>query len=137
MNNLWHTNFRRDQEGKTTFRYYIQAHNAYNVEDANRYGLENHQQLVATPAAGPAEESLFFNIDAKNVYVENINPAKDGKGVLLALVNVQETPATVILKSSKPLSVWQSNLLEEDKTALNTTFNIPGKGVIMIRVAIK
>lgn len=139
MNNLWHTNFRRDQEGKTSFHYYMQVHNAYNAEDANRYGLENHQQLVATPAAGPAEESLFFNITAKNVYVENITPSRDGKSVLLQLVNVAEAPAMVTLtaKNKAALNVWQSNLLEEDKAVLNPTFNIPAKGVIMIRVAIK
>jgi hypothetical protein len=137
MNNLWHTNFRRDQEGKTTFRYYLQVHNAYNAENANRYGLENHQQLVVTPAAGPSEESLFFNIAAKNVYVENINPSKDGKSVLLQLVNTDEVPATVTLsaKNKAVLGVWQSNLLEEDKAILNPIFNIPAKGVIMIRVA--
>jgi alpha-mannosidase len=135
MNNLWHTNFRRDQEGVTTFRYYMQVHNAYNADQANRYGLENHQPLVVTAAAGPATESLFFSIDAKNVYVENINPARDGMGVLLQLVNVQDEPVTVTLKGKEKLRVWESNLLEEDKTTLNNTFDIPGKGVIMIRVA--
>lgn len=135
MNNLWHTNFRRDQEGITTFHYYMQAHNAYSAELANRYGLENHQPLVVTPAAGPAEESLFFNINAKNVYVENINPARDGRGVLLQLVNVQDEPASVTLTGKNKLNVWESNLLEEDKNILNDTFDIPARGVIMIRVA--
>ncbi|SFD46257.1 Glycosyl hydrolases family 38 C-terminal domain-containing protein [Chitinophaga sp. CF118] len=140
MNNLWHTNFRRDQEGLTTFRYYLQVHNAYNADDVNRYGLENHQQLVVMPAAGPAEESLFFNITAKNVYIENINPSRDGKSVLLQLVNVQETPAAVTLTAKDKmasLNIWESTLLEENKSPLSTTFNIPAKDVMMIRVAIK
>jgi alpha-mannosidase len=88
-----------------------------------------------TAAAGPAEESLFFNINAKNVYVENINPARDGRGVLLQLVNVQDEPASITLTSKNKLNVWESNLLEEDKNTLNNTFDIPARGVIMIRVA--
>jgi alpha-mannosidase len=87
------------------------------------------------PAAGPAEESLFFHINAKNVYVENINPARDGRGVLLQLVNVQDEPATVTLTGKSKLNVWESNLLEEDKNALNTTFDIPARDVMMIRIA--
>lgn len=136
MNNLWHTNFRRDQQGPATFRYYLQVHKAYDVVAANQYGLANHQPLVAAAATGAAEESLFFSINAPTVYVENISPARDGKGVLLQLVNAAATPASVSLqpKDHSGLNIHQSNLLEEDGNELGSTFTIPAKGIMMIRV---
>lgn len=135
MNNLWHTNFRRDQEGVTVFRYALQVHDAYDVAAANQQGFSNHRSLVATPAAGPATESLFFSIDSKAVYVESIKPAADGKGVVVQLVNTQEQPAVVTLKGK--INVWQSNMLEEYKNKLEDRVELPGKGVIMVRVETK
>lgn len=137
MNNLWHTNFRRDQEGVTIFRYALQVHDAYDVAATNQRGLSNHRPLVAMPAAGPAQESLFFSIDAKNVYVESIKPAADGKGVLVQLVNTQEQPAVAVLKAKTGISVWESNMLEEYKKNLEDRVALPGKGVVMIRVETK
>ncbi|WP_343308169.1 glycoside hydrolase family 38 C-terminal domain-containing protein [Chitinophaga niabensis] len=135
MNNLWHTNFRRDQEGVTVFRYALQVHDAYDVAAANQQGFSNHRSLVATPAAGPATESLFFSIDSKAVYVESIKPAAGGKGVVVQLVNTQEQPAVVTLKGK--INVWQSNMLEEYKNKLEDRVELPGKGVIMVRVETK
>jgi hypothetical protein len=137
MNNLWHTNFRRDQEGRATFHYYLQAHNGYNAAAANQYGLDNHQPLIVAPAAGPAEETLFFSISGPGVYVENISPARNGKGVVLQLVNPSSIPTAVTLspRDRSSLVVRQSNLLEEDGAELGTTFTLPAKDLIMIHVA--
>jgi len=138
MNNLWHTNFRRDQEGPATFRYYLQAHNkGYDAVAANEYGLDNHQPLIAAPAAGAADESLFFRISGLGVYVENISPARNGKGVVLQLVNPSSIPIAVTLspRDRSSLMVRQSNLLEEDGADVGTTFTLPAKDVIMIHVA--
>ncbi|WP_246197715.1 glycoside hydrolase family 38 C-terminal domain-containing protein [Chitinophaga agrisoli] len=138
MNNLWHTNFRASQEGPVTFRYYLQAHKAYDAYAANLYGLANHQPLIAARATGPAQEALFFTIQCPGVYVENINPARNGKGVMLQLVNTADAPAAVTLaphNGAAALRVWQSNLQEEDLTEMKTAFNLPAKGVLMIHVA--
>ncbi|HEU4555309.1 MAG TPA: glycoside hydrolase family 38 C-terminal domain-containing protein [Chitinophaga sp.] len=137
MNNLWHTNFRRSQEGPATFHYYLQVHHAYDAVAANRYGLASHQPLVAAPATGAATEALFFNLDAKTVYVENISPARNGKGVQLQLVNAAGEPATVTLQPRQhntTLEVHESNLLEADGRELGATFTVPAKGVMMIHV---
>ena len=52
MNNHWHTNYRADQEGETTFRYYLRPHGAYDAVAAARFGLETTQPLIAVPARG-------------------------------------------------------------------------------------
>ena len=140
MNNLWHTNFRRDQEGITTFRYYLQVHAAYDAAAVNTTGLENHQPPVVAAATGPASESLFFNISGEKIYVENIYPASNGKGVLLQLVNTAGETASVTISPKNnhtSLNIWKSNLQEEDKDPLPNSFSIPAKGIIMIHVATK
>jgi hypothetical protein len=140
MNNLWHTNFRRDQEGITTFHYYLQVHGPFDATTVNNNGLENHQPPVVTAADGAPSESLFFNVNGENVYVENIYPAADGNGVLLQLVNTSAHTVTVTLKSknkSTALNISESDILETNKHTLPDSFPIPGKGIIMIRVAKK
>ncbi|NLR59477.1 glycoside hydrolase [Chitinophaga polysaccharea] len=140
MNNLWHTNFRRDQEGITTFHYYLKVHGAYDAAAVNATGLENHQPLVVAAASGPATEDLFFTIQGKPVYVENIYPAADGKGVLLQLVNTAVTATEVAIapkNKNNALNIRESNVLEADVRPLASTFSIPGRGVLMIRVALK
>ena len=60
MNNHWHTNYRADQEGETTFRYYLRPHGAYDAVAAARFGLETTQPLIVVPARGdkPAASRL-------------------------------------------------------------------------------
>lgn len=140
MNNLWHTNFRRDQEGITTFHYYLQVHGPYDAAAVNARGLENHQPPVVTAASGPATESLFFNISGNGVYTENIYPATDGHGVILQLVNTAATTTTVTLtpkNKNTNLDIWETDLLEAPKKTLTSKFSIPAKDIIMIRVATK
>jgi len=140
MNNLWHTNFRRDQEGPTTFHYYLQVHGAYDAAAVNRVGLENHQPPIVTAATGPVSERLFFTVNGGPVYVENLYPAADGNGVMLQLVNSADHTATVTLTSKDArvgLNVSESDLLETNKRMLPNNFAVPGKGILMIRVAKK
>ena len=63
MNNHWHTNYRADQEGETTFRYYLRPHGAYDAVAAARFGLETTQPLIVMPARGdkPAASRLASN----------------------------------------------------------------------------
>ena len=53
MNNHWHTNYRADQEGETTFRYYLRPHGAYDAVAAARFGIETTQPLIVVPARAP------------------------------------------------------------------------------------
>ena len=54
MNNHWHTNYRADQSGPTTFRYALLPHKQYDPVAAQRFGIECSQPLVAVPARGDA-----------------------------------------------------------------------------------
>jgi alpha-mannosidase len=137
MNNLWHTNFRAEQEeGPATFHYIFQAHaNGYDSFKANQDGLNNHQPLVAAPSSG-VDSKLFFKVSGPNVYVEAIKPADDGKGVIVQLVNssAMDSKVTVSPQIATAVKTWESNLAEEKKAQLNNSFTVPAKGVITIRV---
>lgn len=137
MNNLWHTNFRADQEGKATFHYFIQAHEGgFNSFKANQTGLNNHQPLVVSATAGAPEKGLFFKIGDNNIYVEAIKPTNDGLGVIAQLVNSGDTDSEIsITPNTVPaVKVWESNLMEDKLKPLNDRFIIPAKGVLSVRI---
>jgi alpha-mannosidase len=138
MNNLWHTNFRAEQEeGPATFHYIFQAHaNDYDSFMANKAGLNNHQPLVVAVASAGAQSKLFFKITGSNLYVEEIKPADDGNGVIAQLVNggVQDSQITVSPQTVSAVKIWESDLNEEKRTPLSNSFTIPAKGVLTVRI---
>lgn len=72
--------------------------------------------------------------------MENLYPAADGNGVLLQLVNSADHTATVTLTSKDAgvgLNISESDLLETNKKMLPNNLSVPGKGILMIRVAKK
>jgi len=137
MNNLWHTNFRADQEGPTVFRYYIQAHESgYNSFRANQTGLNNHQPLVAAAASTDAPNALNVKIEGKGIYTEILKPADDGNAIIAMIVNSSDTETEVKLnpRNGKAIKAWESNVAEDKKESLGNTFKIPGKGIMTIRI---
>lgn len=135
MNNLWHTNFRADQEGPATFRYYFTVHEQFNTFQANRTGMENHRPLVAAPAQGKAPAGSLFEVEGANVYVEGIKPCYDGKGILVHLINSGDKDSPVTIKrKQEPVMITKSNLLEEDITTLQNGFVLPAKEIITIKL---
>ncbi|AYL99092.1 glycosyl hydrolase-related protein [Mucilaginibacter celer] len=137
MNNLWHTNFRADQEGPTTFRYYLSAHTGgYDSFAANQTGLNVHQQLIASAASAIQAKGPGFKLDATGVYAEVLKPADDGKGTILMLVNSTDADKEVTISSTtgSAIQIWESNLSEEKKASLNNKFTLAGKGIITLRI---
>ena len=116
MNNLWHTNFKADQQGLVTFHYFMQTHeNGYNSYQANQSGLSNHQPLLVAPAA-PDEKGLPFTIHGDNVYVEAFKKADDGKSTIVQLVNCGDQDSKVsISPQNNPLKIWESDISETRK----------------------
>ncbi|WP_221284842.1 glycoside hydrolase family 38 C-terminal domain-containing protein [Mucilaginibacter sp. SP1R1] len=137
MNNLWHTNFRADQEGPATFHYFMQVHDSgFNSFKANQAGLDNHQPLMVSATANSPEKGLFFKFNSDQVYVEAIKPADDGKGVILQLVNSGDTDGPVSLTPNHvtAINIWESNLMEDKLKTLNNHFIIAAKGIMSIRI---
>ena len=137
MNNLWHTNFRADQEGKTTFRYFFSAHDhPYESSSANKSGLDNHQPLIVDAASGGDAQKLFFNISSGNFYVESIKPADDGNAVIAQLVSCGPGDSKIQISPIKTakIKVYESNLMEDKKQLLGNSFTLPEKGILTLRI---
>lgn len=137
MNNLWHTNFRAEQDGIATFHYFFQSHkNGYDSFKANQIGLNNHQPLLVAAASSEAEKKLFFKIDGQNIYVEVLKPADDGNGIIAQIVSCGDKDGQVNIspQTVSAIKIWESNLLEEKKSLLSNSFSIPAKGIITIRI---
>jgi hypothetical protein len=136
MNNLWHTNFRADQDGIATFHYFFSAHTGgYDSFDANKAGLENHQPLLIA-AGKDAGKELFFKFSGGRFYVESIKPANDGKGVVAVLVSTGPADAKITLtpKDAAAIKVYESDLMEDRKKPLGASFTIPAKGILTVRI---
>jgi alpha-mannosidase len=134
MNNLWHTNFKADQQGLVTFHYVIQTHeNGYNSYQANQSGLSNHQPLLVAVAA-PDEKGLPFTVKGLNVYVEALKKADDGKSMIVQLVNCgdQDSQVNISPKNNSSLKFWESDISETRKKTLENHFILPAKGIMTI-----
>ncbi len=137
MNNLWHTNFRAEQDGVATFHYFFQSHkNGYDSFKANQIGLNNHQPLLVAATTADAEKKLFFKIDGNNIYVEVLKPADDGNGIIAQIVScgIEDGQVSISPQTVSAIKIWESDLLEEKKSPLKNSFVIPAKGIITIRI---
>lgn len=136
MNNLWHTNFRAEQDGKATFHYFFTAHQGgYDSFEANKQGLENHQPLVVS-GGKDAGKGMFFKLSGGRFYVESLKPANDGKAIIATLVSTGPADATVTVspQNASAIKVFESNLIEDRKKPLPPTFTIATKDVMVIRI---
>ena len=99
MNNHWHTNYKADQEGPTTFRYAIRAHGAYDAGEAQRFGIEQSQPLVVAAARGPAPSGQsLLSVEPAGVIVSSIQPVDEGKQLAVRLFNATGAPAKAAIR---------------------------------------
>ena len=99
MNNHWHTNYKADQEGPTTFRFAIQPHGPYDAGAAQRFGVESSQPLVATVAQGPAPTGKpLFSVQPAGVIVTSVQPLEDGRTALVRLFNATGAATQAIVR---------------------------------------
>jgi len=152
MNNLWHTNFPADQEGVVTFRYCINVHDRFDNLKANQAGLNNQRPLIVAPADRNAADGSLVKVEGNNVFVEGLRPCNNGEGWILQLVNCGEQESKVFItrplgqsrdsaairrpsiRATPEISLWESNLLEDQVRPLNNGFPIPAKGILTIKV---
>ena len=69
QNNHWHTNYKADQPGETTFRYVLRPHaGGYAAAESARFGMETSRPLLAVASdaksALPPEQKAVFSLYA-------------------------------------------------------------------------
>ncbi len=117
MNNYWHTNYKADQEGVTTFRYAIRPHRHFNSGEASHFGIERSQPLIAVPVDGKTSPlKPFLKIEPATVILTSLKTSQDGQASIIRLFNTSGSPQQVILNwtgDQKPTAIYKSSPHEE------------------------
>ncbi|MCW1923156.1 hypothetical protein OKA05_11380 [Luteolibacter arcticus] len=138
LNNHWHTNFPLTQEGLIPFRYRVMPHaTGYDAAVANRFGVEQAQPLVATPAqSNPVTKPVVALEGSPSITIAILKGSTDGKDTILRLRSVSEKDEIVRLvwPDRAPDSVRLCTLDEEPGEEVGTTVTVPGNGFVTLRV---
>ena len=135
QNNHWHTNYKIDQPGVTTFRYILRPHQGgYSAVEAARFGLETTRPLLVAPSNGNGSQSLL-SVSPLGVLVETLKVSEDGKALIVRLFGVSGRPesATLSWKGVKPSTVWLTDLTEKPLTQVGHAIPVPAFGVVQVR----
>jgi hypothetical protein len=87
MNNYWGTNYKATQEGKTLFRYYLLAHDAFDRGKTEKEGMEIAQPLLAVRGV-LRDELREIPSAGEDLIVTLVQPA--GKDLLMRIFNPTE-----------------------------------------------
>lgn len=127
FNNYWHTNFRAEQGGETTFRYVMTSGPSLKPADLSRLGraamtpLETDEVIDQDKVGNPArplepEPVSFLQVDGPGVLAENWKAAEDGNGTVLRLLEIAgaESRASVRFPMLKLQKAWLCTAMEDD-----------------------
>ncbi len=137
MNNYWHTNYRATQEGKTTFRYALRPHAAFDAAGAARFGMERSQPLVAAPTPPDRPEFVApFELKSGSTIISSIEPAENGRAMLVRLYNPGERPdtANLVFRGSEKRNVWLSGPLQDRKSIVTGALKLQPFEVVALLI---
>ena len=136
MNNHWHTNYRADQEGPTVFRFAIRPHGKFASEEAARFGVACSQPLIVTKATDHRKETPRLKLSSDKVLVSALKPSDDGKATIVRLFGASGRNEKVKLSFSDPAParIWLSDTSERAKAPASNTVEVPGWGIVTLRV---
>ncbi len=143
MNNYWETNYKADQEGPTVFRYAIRPHGRFDAAEAERFGIERSQPLIArslpqTASAGPGRDGLsppLFRVEPAGVIMTSLTPSADGAAWIIRLFNAGGRPEKMTLNWDRvtPPSVWLSDPDENKIAPLPVPLDLSAYEIVTIR----
>ncbi len=135
MNNYWHTNYKADQEGASTFHYSLLPHGIYHQADAVRLGIERSQPLIVHQVSeGEKRVSPLFDVTPGGVIVSSVKPDSSGRGLLVRLFNAGGMPDTARLSfGGQTRSVYLSSPFGERGKKVDAIC-LPAEGMVTLRI---
>ena len=103
MNNHWHTNFPLTQDGPVRFRYRLYPHEAYDVVETNRFGMEQSQPLVYVTADKDPQVQPLIAIDNRKVYSTIIKSLETDHTLIVRLRSLSDKEESVRLSFPKKI----------------------------------
>jgi alpha-mannosidase len=135
MNNHWHTNYRAEQEGPTTFRYVIWPHeHPDEIDRVAHHAMEYSQPVVVWPARGDFLAPRRFYLSG-DVQCTAYKPSEDGKAVLIRLYGGSGEDQSVAIQWDpiKPAKLWLSDNSEEPREEVSGAISVPAWSVVTLR----
>jgi alpha-mannosidase len=137
MNNYWTTCFRHDQPGPVTLRYSISPHGPFDAAQAARFGIEASQPLLVLPTGhARACGQPLMEVTPDDVIVTALKSAEDGTAWIVRLFGAsgRATKATLRWPGKAPQAVRLSGLSEERGAKITAPVEVPGFGMVTLRV---
>jgi len=137
QNNHWHTNYKADQPGLSTFRYVLRPHaGGYTAGAAARFGLETSRPLIAALAdERAAAPGSLLAVASPEVLVETLKVSEDGEALIVRLFGVagRDAPVELGWGAVRPASLWLTDLTEQPLAPADSGVTVPGYGVVSLR----
>ncbi len=136
MNNHWHTNFPLTQEGPIRFRYRLFPHEAYDVVEANRFGIEQSQPLVYVTANKDPQVQPLIAIDNPKVYHTIIKSVETEQTLVVRLRSLSDKEESITLsfpgKNPARISICNREEIKGEKT--DGQLVIPPYGLLTLKL---
>lgn len=135
MNNYWHTNYKADQEGPSTFTFSIAPHAAFNGAAAARFGTERREPLIAAAAASTPPQQSLLHLSSPDVLVSSLKPLADGQRWLAYLYNPTDKAQklAVLWNNGSPASIHSTDAAGKVDNA-SRDLEIAAFGSIYVRI---
>jgi hypothetical protein len=140
QNNHWHTNYKIDQPGVTTFRYILRPHRGgYSAAKSARFGMETTRPLLVAAATDTKAPGTTLSVSNPGVLVETVKVSDDRKALIVRLFGVsgKAESATIAWKGMKPLAVSLTDLTEKPLASVGRAITVPAYGVVNVRAELR
>ena len=136
QNNHWHTNYKIDQPGVTTFRYILRPHaGTFSAAESAQFGQETTRPLLVAPASQDTPLASLLTVTNPGVLVETIKPSEDGKALIVRLFGVSGQTESAVLAwgNLQPSQMALTDLTERPLRNLTNPIPVPAYTVVQIR----
>ena len=135
MNNYWHTNYKADQEGKSSYRYALNPHGMFSYSETEKNATEFSQPLLAVPVKQNVTlPGSLFELSNNRIVVTSITPQENGS-MMVRLYNPEAASeqTSFTWKKNKPSSISQPGTGKI--IAHDDLIRIAGMGIIEVTLA--
>ncbi|WP_205687077.1 glycoside hydrolase family 38 N-terminal domain-containing protein [Chitinophaga rhizosphaerae] len=129
MNNYWHTNYKSDQEGVSSYRYALRPHAESSGADMEKAAAMFTQPFLSFPLkAGATAPQSLFGLSNPAIIATSITPQEDGS-LMVRLFNPEKTAQSTkfVWGSLKPSGIQR--LQSSERSAPDADISLPAMGV--------
>jgi alpha-mannosidase len=137
MNNYWHTNYKADQQGETTFRYSLKPHRGFRSEDLARFGMERSRPLFVIEANEKAAPlAPILSVNPPEILIVSLRPSADQKAYIAELYNASQESRLAILsgKAAAPGKIFLSDLFEHRLEKPTDPLRLSSLETVIVRI---